>query len=156
LLDAVARDAATLPAKALGAEQAAIDPDVGAFDRNRADGLGIIIGGTDAADDGIAVAGMFHVFQAGKQQRRADTAFASLRVNSGRTEKIPAGDVVAGKAKDVAVLDGDEAGHRLAAESDLSLARPIIGEVLLDPGNHLVLLGRQRPAQADAGLCHAL
>src|SRR5262249_23194444 len=77
----------------LGAEQAAIDADVGAFDRHGADGLGVVVRRPDAADDGIAVAGMLHVFQAGEQQRGADAALLHLRIDAGRSEEIAAGDV---------------------------------------------------------------
>src|ERR1700749_2520222 len=81
-----------LTRKSRGAEQAAIDADVGAFDRHRADRLGVVVGRADAADDGVAVAGVLHVFEAGEQQRRADAAFPRLWIDAGGTEEVAAGD----------------------------------------------------------------
>ena len=58
---------ASLAFEALGAEQAAVDSDVGAFDRDGADGLGVVVGWAHAADDRVAVAGVLHVLEAGEQ-----------------------------------------------------------------------------------------
>src|SRR5258708_19327114 len=77
-----------LTLKTLGAQQSAIDSDVGAFDRNRADGLGVIVGRAYAADDAVTVAGVLHVLETGEQHRGADAAFSPLRIPARPSETL--------------------------------------------------------------------
>src|SRR5215469_1309409 len=99
-----------------GAQQASIYANLGSFDQHRADRLCVIIGRSHAADDGVAETLLLHVLETGQQQGRPDAALPCLRCHTGGSEKVAASGVMAGKARDPAVLDRDEAGHRLPAE----------------------------------------
>src|SRR5581483_6851485 len=103
-------------------KQPAINAGLRSLDRNGANGFGVEIGGADPADDSVAIALMSHRFEAGEQQGDADALAARLWIDAGWTEEVPACRVVAGKAKQALVLDGNEAGYGLPREGDIGLA----------------------------------
>jgi hypothetical protein len=90
--------------------------------------------------DGVAVALLPHVLEAGEQQARANSVFSHLKLYTGWAKEIAKCRVMAGKSHDLTFPDRDEPGDRLAAKGDLGLAGPALGEILPRPPGDFVLL----------------
>src|SRR5690606_19281992 len=71
--------------------------------------------------------------------------------DAGRPEKAPGRGVVAGKAEQFALAEGDPYRHRHLAEPERHLAGPAVVEMPPDPVEDQVALRRQGAPDVDAG-----
>jgi hypothetical protein len=91
------------------------------------------------------VAERLHRLQAGGEEGEPDTFAARFRVDAGRAEEAARRRVVAGKAQQLAVVDGDQAGNRLAGEGDGDFACPVLAELFANPsGDEMQFRGEGR------------
>src|SRR2546427_1728685 len=134
---------------AAATQEVRVDPRRRKSDRYRADGLGVEIRGTDAANDRVGVALSCHRPERQKEKGRADPLPSLALEHAGRPEERLRRGVVARETEHLLAALRSEARDRQAGEADLAFARPAVAELLAYPGHDDVPFGREGTTYFD-------